>query len=372
MSTSRLFQPILVGDLTLPHRIALAPLTRMRNTAAYVPTELTRKYYERAAKGAEGGLLITEATSIAAKAGGMPNIPGIWSEEQIAAWKEIVTAVHAEGAPIYLQLWAMGRAASPDLLAAEGHEYVSSSPWTNQQGQTPRELTIPEIKEYVQLYATAARNAVERAGFDGVEIHGANGFLIHQFLVEKSNFRADEYGGSIEKRARFGLEVVKAVTEVVGQKKTAIRLSPFLNMFDWEWDNPKPTYTYFVEQLRDQFPDLAYIHSVEPRTSPFDDTFTKLDDSVGSGNDFLRNVWSPRPFVIAGGYGPETAKFDADKYEHDIIALGRHYIANPDLPRRIRENLPLNKYDRPTFYAQSAEGYIDYPFVGEEKKPLPN
>ncbi|KAA1472894.1 FMN-linked oxidoreductase [Dentipellis sp. KUC8613] len=370
MATGRLFEPIRVGDLTLSNRIALAPLTRLRNTPTHVPTELTSTFYERTAKGAEGGLLITEAVAIAAKAGGLANVPGIWSQEQIDAWKEIVRVVHSKGTPIFMQIWAMGRAASPEALKAEdpSFEYIAPSPYPY-NGNTPRELTVPEIKEYAQLFATAARNAVEGAGFDGVEIHGANGYLIHEFLVDKSNFRTDEYGGSIENRARFGLEVIKAVSDAVGQKKTAIRISPFFPFYDLEMADPKPTYTYFVEQIRDQFPDLAYIHSVEPRMDGLVDTFLEANDSVGSGNDFVRQIWAPRPFVIAGGFGPETAKLDAQKYESDIVAIGRKYLSNPDLPRRIREGLPLNKFDRATFYAPGlAKGYIDYPFVDEEKK----
>ncbi|KAA1472896.1 FMN-linked oxidoreductase [Dentipellis sp. KUC8613] len=346
-------------------------MTRLRNSATHVPTELTRKYYERTAKGAEGGLLITEATLIAGKAGGLPNIPDIWNQEQIDAWKDVVKSVHAHGAKIFLQLWAMGRAGEPDFLKAEGFEYVAPSPYPH-EGKTPRALTVPEIKEYAELFAKAARNAIEGAGFDGVEIHGANGYLIQKFLVDKSNFRTDEYGGSIENRARFGLEVIKAVSDAVGQKKTAIRISPFFQFYELEMDDPKPTYAYFVEQISKRFPDLAYIHSVEPRSNPWADTFLDLDETVGTGNDFLRKIWSPRPFVIAGGYTPETAKFDAQKYEHDIVAIGRHYLANPDLPRRIREGLPLNKYDRSTFYVAGIEkGYFDYPFVGEEAKALP-
>ncbi|KAA1472905.1 putative NADPH2 dehydrogenase chain OYE2 [Dentipellis sp. KUC8613] len=366
MSTSRLFEPIRVGDLTLSHRIALAPLTRLRNSKEHVPTELMHKYYERTAKGAEGGLLITEATAIAGQASGLPHVPGIWSEEQIAAWKEIVKSVHAHGAHIFMQIWALGRSANPNALKAKGFDYVAPSPYPY-EGNTPRALTVPEIKEYAQLFATAARNAVEGAGFDGVEVHGANGYLVHQFLVDQSNFRTDEYGGSIENRARFGLEVIQAISDAVGQKKTAIRLSPFSPFYGIEMKNPKPQYAYFVEQLRDRFPDLAYIHSVEPRSDPLTDAFLELDETVGTGNDFLREIWSPRPFVIAGGYTPETAKCDVDKYENDIIAFGRHYLANPDLPRRLREGLPLNKYHRPTFYIPDlAEGYVDYPFVGEK------
>ncbi|KAA1472895.1 FMN-linked oxidoreductase, partial [Dentipellis sp. KUC8613] len=367
MSAGRLFQPITIGDTTLKHRVVLAPMTRLRNSATHVPTELTRKYYERAAIGAEGGLLITEATAIAGKAAGLPNVPGIWSPEQIAAWKDITKDVHAHGAKIYLQLWAMGRAANADVLKAEGFDYTGPSPYPH-DGKTPRELTIPEIQEFVQLFATAARNAVEGAGFDGVEVHGANGYLIQQFLVDKSNFRTDAYGGSIENRSRFGLEVLKAVTDAIGQKKTAIRLSPFFSFYELEMADPKPTYKYFVEQVRNQFPDLAYIHTVEPRMEGAADTFQELNDEVGSGNDFLRQIWSPRPFIASGGFRPETAKFDAEKYEHDLVAIARYYLSNPDLPRRIREGLPLTKYDRSTFYLPGEpKGYVDYPFVGEEK-----
>ncbi|KAA1472893.1 putative NADPH2 dehydrogenase chain OYE2 [Dentipellis sp. KUC8613] len=366
MSAGRLFEPITIGTTSLAHRIVLAPMTRLRNSASHVPTELSRKYYERTATGAQGGLLITEATAIASKAAGLPNVPGIWNQEQIAAWKEVANTVHAKGSKIFLQLWAMGRAANPEVLKAEGSEYVAPSPYPS-EGQTPRELTVPEIKEYAQLFAAAARNAIESAGFDGVEIHGANGYLVHQFFSERSNFRSDEYGGSPENRARFGLEVLKAVTDAVGQKKTAIRLSPFFTLYDLEMADPKPTYAYFVERVREQFPDLAYIHSIEPRTNPQSDVFQDLNDRVGSGNDFLREIWFSRPFITSGGYQPETAKLVAQKYENNLVSFGRHYLANPDLPRRIREGLPLNKYDRSTFYLPGAEkGYVDYPFIGEK------
>ncbi|OBZ74410.1 Chanoclavine-I aldehyde reductase [Grifola frondosa] len=227
-----LFSPIKVGDITLSHRVALAPLTRCRADAAHTPTEAAVKYYDQRAR-EPGTLLITEATFIAAKAGGQKRVPGIWSDEQVSAWKKVTDAVHRHGSHIFLQLWAVGRHAFVEDALAEdlSFEYVSSSPYPwpspSDPQRTPRALTVLEIHEYVELFATAARNAVHRAGFDGVEVHGANGYLIQQFLNDVSNFRQDGYGGSIEARCRFALEVMEAVVNAVGEKKTAIRLSPF-------------------------------------------------------------------------------------------------------------------------------------------------
>jgi NADPH2 dehydrogenase len=248
MSTPKLFQPIQVGDLQLEHRVVLAPLTRVRADKKHVhQLPIAQEYYTQRAS-VPGTLLITEATFIAAQAGGINNVPGIWSDEQVTAWKkvsfshhspnnllictQITESVHAKGSFIYLQLWALGRAASPKQLEEEGSfPYVSSSdiPLSNRpkEDPSPRPLTLSEIKEFVELYATAASNAVHRAGFDGVEIHGANGYLIDQFLQTTSNRRTDDYGGSVENRARFALEVTEAVVKRIGAKKTGIRFSPW-------------------------------------------------------------------------------------------------------------------------------------------------
>ncbi|KIY64624.1 FMN-linked oxidoreductase [Cylindrobasidium torrendii FP15055 ss-10] len=366
-SSSKLFEPIKVGRLDLQHRVVLAPLTRFKATQpGHVPVPVMKEYYSQRAS-APGTLLITEATFIAPKAGGFKHVPGIWSEEQIAIWKEITDNVHAQGSYIYLQLWAIGRAAEPDVLASEDPSlpFVSASS-IPLAGTTiaPRPLTIPEIQEYVQLYATAAENAVHKAGFDGVEIHGANGYLIDQFFQDVSNVRTDAYGGSIENRARFGLEVVDAVAKAVGADRVALRLSPWSPFQDMKMADPKPTFAYITKQLKEHHPDLAYLHVVEPRISGIVDS----DGTDEESNDFLREIWAPKPFIAAGGYNRQTALAAMERAQHtgELLAFGRYFISNPDLVRKLKENLPLTKYDRAMFYIPgdwTGLGYTDYPFA---------
>ncbi|KAI0803082.1 NADH:flavin oxidoreductase/NADH oxidase [Irpex lacteus] len=368
MATPKLFTPAQVGDVTLEHRVVLAPLTRFRADDNHVPTDLVVEHYaERAA--VRGTLLITEATFIAGQAGGYPNVPGIWSQEQIAGWKKVVDAVHERGSFIYLQLWALGRAAYPTQLEKEGpYPYVSSSDVQLTGKPFPaRPLTVDEIKEYVTLYATAASNAVHGAGFDGVEIHGANGYLIDQFIQDVSNTRTDEYGGSIENRARFALEVVDAVVAKVGAEKTGIRLSPWNNFQDMKMKEPIPQFRYVVQKIAEKQPKLAYLHLVEPRVEGSSDRAVVPDEE---SNDFIREIWQPRPLISAGGYNRELAIEVAEK-KGDLIAFGRHYIPNPDLPLRLKKNLPLTKYDRTKFYnAGETVGYVDYPYAPENEAEL--
>lgn len=234
-NTPKLFQPIRVGNVTLAHRVVLAPLTRLRATDAHDPTDIMVDYYAQRAS-VPGTLLISEATFIAARAGGSNNVPGIWSSEQIEKWKEVADAVHARGSYIFMQIWALGRAANPDIIASPDsvsnpggpYPYISASDiqLTNKP-VPPRALTDAEVKEYIELFGQAAKNAVFGAGFDGVEIHGAHGYLVDQFLQDVSNKRTDEWGGSVEKRSRFPLEVIKSIVNAVGEERTAIRLSPF-------------------------------------------------------------------------------------------------------------------------------------------------
>ncbi|KAJ7471649.1 hypothetical protein B0H11DRAFT_1729777 [Mycena galericulata] len=226
--------------------------------------------------------------------------------------------------------------------------------------ETPRPLAVTEIQEYVDLYAQAARNAL-RAGFDGVEIHAANGYLIDQFSQDVSNKRKDEYGGSVENRARFALEVVDAVTSAVAGDRTGIRLSPWSRFQKMGMADPKPTFTYLVSQIKAAHLDFAYIHVVEPRIAGDDDAIGHDSD----GNDFLRALWAPRTLISAGGYTRESALSRAEN-EGDLIAFGRRFLANPDLPVRLMKRIPLNEADRKTFFrVESAEGYTDYPFAGE-------
>ncbi|KAJ7760137.1 NADH:flavin oxidoreductase/NADH oxidase [Mycena maculata] len=358
MSDSKLFQPIQVGNVELSHRVVLAPMTRFRADASYVPLPHVAEYYEQRAS-TTGSLLISEGTYIDPRAGGFKNAPGIWSHEQISAWKIVTDRVHAKGSFIFLQLWALGRVAHAETLAEENLPLVSASDVPIPGRPRPRPLTVEEIKEYVHLYAKAASNAVHKASFDGVEIHSANGYLPDQFLHDRSNFRADAYGGSPENRTRFTLEVVDAVAKAIGQKKTALRISPWSTNLDMKFDDPKPTYAHLISQLRERYPDIAYLHVVEPRT----DGHQTVEIREGASNDFIRELWCDRRLISAGGYTRETAIEVADQ-KGDLIAFARSYIANPDLPYRLLNGIALTKGGRALYYTPlETKGYTDYPFA---------
>ncbi|EPQ52977.1 NADH flavin oxidoreductase/NADH oxidase [Gloeophyllum trabeum ATCC 11539] len=362
-SSSNLFQPIQVGNVKLAHRVALAPLTRFRADENHVPFDFVPEYYAQRGS-VPGTLLVTEATYIAKKAGVFPapgiHAPGIWSKEQIEQWKKVTAAVHAKGSYIFLQLWALGRAADPEALAKLNLPYVSASDVPLPDRPAPRPLNVDEIHEYIELYAQAAKNAIE-AGFDGVEVHGANGFLPDQFLQDVTNTRTDEYGGSIENRARFPLEVLTAVTKAIGEERTAIRLSPWERAHAMGMADPRPTFTYIIQAIKERFPRFAYIHVTEPRVMGGADREVV---PASESNDFVLESWLPKPLVLAGGYTRELA-LEVAARGNVIVAFGRHFIANPDLPRRLKEDIPLNKYNRATFYTNGTEGYIDYPFADQ-------
>ncbi|OCH86991.1 NADH:flavin oxidoreductase/NADH oxidase [Obba rivulosa] len=348
-SVPRLFQSAQVGELSLSHRVVLAPLTRIRASRAHVIREFAADYYAQRASTA-GTLLVSEGTIISPEAGGYPNLP------------EVTDAVHAKGSYIFLQLWALGRAALPQALEAEGFHssYISASDIRlSTSSCAPRPVTVPEIKSYVKKYAIAAHTAVHDAGFDGVELHGANGYLVDQFIQDVSNKRTDDYGGSVEKRCNFALEIIEEVVKAVGATKAAIRLSPWGDHNDMHMDNPVPTFSYLVKELLKRFPDLAYIHVVEPRASGDGDRDMHREES----NDFIRNIWAPRPLISTGGYTRELALKHAEQTD-DLIGFGRPFISNPDLARRLRDNIPLAKWDRSTFYIpEDPFGYVDYPFA---------
>ncbi|KAH9852672.1 FMN-linked oxidoreductase [Lenzites betulinus] len=363
-STPKLFQPATIGDITLAHRVVLAPVTRARASTASVPGDLMVEYYTQRAS-IPGTLLISEGTFIAPQSGGHelgPTIPGMWNDEQVAGWKKVVDAVHAKGSFIYLQMWTLGRGASAAELKAQGFDLVSSSDLpVKDTNDVPRPLTVAEIKEYVNWFAKAASDAVHHAGFDGVEVHCANGYLLDQFIQDVTNKRTDQYGGSIENRARFPLEVVDAVVKAVGAKKTGIRFSPWSKFLDMRMEDPVPTFSYLIKQLRELYPDFAYVHLVEPGILGGSD----VGHHQAESNDFVRDLWHPRPLITAGGYTRESGVERAEK-TGDILAFGRRFIANPDLPLRLRKDLPLTPYDRSTFYIpQEPHGYTDYPFAVE-------
>jgi NADPH2 dehydrogenase len=365
--TNKLFQPLALGSIKLGHRIAMAPLTRFRADENNVPIlPIVKEYYEQRAS-VPGTLIITEATYISPQAGGYDRVPGIWSPEQIKAWKEVTDAVHAKKSFIFVQLWALGRVATPKVLAKGGFKVVSSSPLPVKEGAEPSHaLTEGEIQEYIFKYVQAANNAIE-AGFDGVQLHGANGYLPDQFLQDVVNQRTDRWGGSIENRARFHLETTKAIIAAVGKEKVSVRLSPFTQFQpgNKRMDDPKPTFTYLIQQLKAL--DIAFLDLIEPRlggTGPVDGVY-----AAQGGLDFAVEAWgTEKPVLIAGGVTAKLAKeLVEEKYaKYQVVpAFGRFFISTPDLPFRVQKEIELNPYDRPTFYSAGAKGYIDYPFSAE-------
>lgn len=354
---SALLSPVKLGAYELPNRLIMAPLTRNRAGAGNVPHELNATYY---AQRASAGLIVSEATQISPQGVGYPATPGIHSSEQVAGWKQVTKAVHDRGGRIFLQLWHVGRISHPDLQpngelpvapsaiapAGMAATYTGEKPFV-----TPRALETAEIAGIVEDYRQAAKNALE-AGFDGVEIHGANGYLIDQFLRNGSNQRTDQYGGSIENRLRFALEVVEAVTGVWGADRVGIRLSPSGTFNSMSDSDPQALFSNLVGQL-DRY-NLAYIHIVEPR----------IDNGAPEGQNltagFFRSVYSGT-IVAAGGHDKESGEATIASGDADLIAYGRWYISNPDLAERFATNADLNPYDRSTFYGGSEKGYTDYP-----------
>lgn len=320
-ASNRLFEPLVVGNNHLSNRLIMAPLTRFRASDSYVPTDIMAEYYAQRAC-VPGTLLITEATFISPQASGFPNVPGIWSQEQIQAWKKVTDAVHEKKSFIWLQLWALGRAAQPDMMEKQGLKVVSSSA-TPMPGQTggegkipapPHALTEEEIWEFVKMYAQGAKNAI-KAGFDGVEIHGANGYLVDQFTQDTCNKRTDKWGGSIENRSRFAIEVSKAVVAAVGAERTGIRLSPFSTFQGMLMKDPVPQFTDVATKLKEL--KLAYLHVVESRISG------NADVETTEKVDFLIDIWGKTsPVFIAGGFKPDSARRAVDEeYTDKDIAI---------------------------------------------------
>ncbi|KAL2672790.1 hypothetical protein Neosp_013506 [[Neocosmospora] mangrovei] len=374
---SNLWKPLKLGNATLSHRIALAPLTRLRNDEEHHPMEIMTQYYADRAS-TPGTLLVSEATGISKSAEAAPHTPGISSPEQVEAWGRIYDAVHAKGCFMFQQLWDLGRAATPELLQAQGLKYYSS---TNKQleGRSipPIPLTEEEIWEKIQDFRSAARKVVD-AGGDGVEIHGAHGFLIDQFLSSSINDRTDKWGGSIENRARFLLEVVKAVVEEIGAERTAIRLSPFATFQGAYTINTWEQTSYIIGELKKTGYKLAYLSFVEPRANP-----TVVDRDIGlvsdvvnpfgekkQSLDFILEAWDNQsPVMVAGGYLPHNVYQAVDgqyKKWDVVVAFGRWFVSNPDLVFRVKNGVPFTPYKRELFYAfKSNEGYNDYAFSDE-------
>ncbi|GAP85275.2 putative NADPH2 dehydrogenase [Rosellinia necatrix] len=347
--------------MMLNHRVAMAPLTRYRCDDDWVPLPMVKDYYEQRAA-VPGTLLITEATFISRAAVCRYNVPGLYSEAQIARWREVTDAVHAKGSYIYCQMWHLGRAGWPEVHAAMGTRLKSSSAVRIEAEDArgvPEEMTEADIWEIIGDFATAARNAMA-AGFDGVELHGANGYLIDQFTQDNCNRRTDGWGGSIEKRARFAVEAARAVVAAIGADRVAIRLSPFSDFQSMGMADPYPQFEHLVRRLKPL--GLAYLHLVQPRISGATDG----DCGAGDSLDSLVRLWGNQsPVVLAGGFRPREAAHTVDEAWPDrdiIVAFGRYFISNPDLVFRLREGIPLTDYDRATFYTpKKAEGYIDFP-----------
>src|SRR4051812_22904273 len=345
-----LFSPVQVGPYTLRNRIVMAPMTRNRAGEGNVPGDLPVTYYTQRAS---AGLIVTEATQVSQEGQGYISTPGIHSDAQVAGWRRVTESVHAQGGRIFLQLWHVGRIShtlfqpnggapvAPSAIAAEGTTFTPEGP---KPFSTPRALELEEIPGVVRQYAEGARRALE-AGFDGVEIHGANGYLIDQFLRDGSNHRTDAYGGPVENRARFLLEVTAAVVGVWGADRVGVRLSPTGSFNSMSDSDPEKTFGYAVREL-DRF-GLAYLHIVEP---------------IGTTSvaPQLRAAFHG-PFILNGGYDRETGNAALARGEADLISFGSLYLANPDLPERFAEGVPLNPPDRNTFYGGDHRGYTDYP-----------
>ncbi|CBN58780.1 MULTISPECIES: alkene reductase [Kamptonema] len=350
--------PVQVGPYSLPNRLVMAPLTRNRAEAGNVPGKMNVTYYTQRAG---AGLIITEASQIAPEGLGYPQTPGIYSSEQVEGWRLVTEAVHSHGGRIFIQLWHVGRISHPDLqpegalpvapsaIAPEGEASTYSGP---KPYVTPRALEIDEIPGIVELYRSAAQNAIA-AGFDGVEIHSANGYLLDQFLQDNANHRQDAYGGSIENRSRLLLEVVEAVTSVWGADRVGVRLSPGGTFNGMNDSNPKALFTYVVNALN-RF-GLAYLHLVEPRAYE-----GVAEEKANLNTAYFRSIFQGT-IVSAGGYNRELADAAIARGDADLIAFGRWYISNPDLAERFALNVPLNPYDRSTFYGGDEKGYTDYP-----------
>lgn len=359
---STLFEPIMLGALPAANRAVMAPLTRARATRDHVPTEIMVDYY---AQRASAGLIISEATGISRQAVGWPYAPGIWSDQQVAAWRPVTQAVHDNGGLIIAQLWHMGRMAhsavtgsqpvssSATVMPGEAHTYDGKKPF-----ELSKPLRVDEISDLISDYVRAARNAMA-AGFDGVQIHAANGQLIDQFLRDSSNARTDSYGGSIENRVRLLAEVTRAVADAIGPDRTAVRLSPNGESYGVDDRNPGPLFTRAADilntiriaflELREPGPDGTFGATDAPRLSPL-----------------IRKHFKG-PLILNSDYDLPRAAADLKSGLADAISFGRPFLANPDLVGRLQAGVPLNKDHMDTYYSQDAKGYTDYPTLADSQ-----
>lgn len=358
---TQLFSPVQIGPIQLQHRVVMAPLTRSRSLQpGDIPGDLMLEYYtQRASK---GGLIVSEATNISVSGRGWYGAPGLYSEDQTEGWKKITEAVHQKGGFLFAQLWHTGRASHSDVTGGAmpvapsvvPFESIVATPngWVNPSPH--RALDLAEIPLIIEDYRRAAQRA-KTAGFDGVELHGANGYLPDQFLQDGSNKRTDRYGGSIENRSRFLLEVVEAIVPVWGGDRVAVRIGPGGSFNGMSDSNPTALFSYLAERLNGF--GLAYLHVIEPRVKG---NVVIAEDQAPIATEQLRKIFKGK-IIAAGGFEPDSAEAVIEKGDADLVAFGRHFISNPDLPERIRLGLPLSPYDRATFYTRGPKGYIDYP-----------
>jgi N-ethylmaleimide reductase len=372
MSDASLFSPLRVGPYQLKHRVVMAPLTRMpAERTSFAPRPLNAEYY--AQRATEGGLIIAEASPVAPTGRDNPATPGIYSDAQVEGWRKITDAVHAKGGFIFLQLWHVGRVSHSSLqpggvlpvapsavpITATGIVAMTAS-GKPEPYETPRALETHEIADVIEAFRMAARNAMQ-AGFDGVEIHGANGYLLEQFLQSHTNLRTDHYGGSIANRARLLLEVVDAAIGVWGADRVAVRLSPYGVANGSGEPEPMPLYSHVIRAL--DALGLAYLHFIEPRSSGAGRAEVN-HQNVPSAMQLFRPHWRG-VLISAGGFDGASAEAALAAGYADAIAFGRTFISNPDLPARIRHGVPLTPYNRATFYGGEEAGYTDYPVHSE-------
>jgi len=356
-------KPLRVGRLELPNRVAMAPLTRNRAGAGNVPTDLTALYY---AQRASAGLIISEASQISTQGIGYPATPGIHSAEQVEGWRQVTESVHAHHGRIFLQLWHCGRishplwqkdhapAVAPSAIAAEGMAFTPEGPKPH---AVPRALEKRELPGIIADYVQGAKNAIA-AGFDGVEVHAANGYLLDEFLRDGTNRRTDEYGGSVENRIRLPLAVVAAVAGAIGADRVGVRISPNNPFNDMSDSNPEVTFGSFARALAPL--GLAYLHVLGP-----DQSQTARGERVVPIK-FFRSVF-PGIIMANWGYDQSSAEAGLRANEFDLVSFGKLFLANPDLPERFKRGAPLNTPNEKTFYGGGAEGYTDYPALNSSK-----
>jgi N-ethylmaleimide reductase len=364
---SKLFSPAKVGRYDFSHRVVLAPLTRMRAEAGAVPGKLMAEYYGQRAS--HGAFLIAEATSVAVNGSGYLGAPAAFDDAQFAGWRKVVDAVHEKGARIFLQLYHSGRQSNAELQPGgvrpvgpseipHGGVAYTKAGWVP---NTPnRALTVVEIKALVESFRSAAQRAMA-AGFDGVELHGANGYIIDQFLQDGSNKRTDEYGGPIPNRARLLFEVTDALVSVWGADRVGVRIGPSGSFGDMSDSDPDALFSFVARELDKR--GLAYLHLIEPRVRGNLDDDSRTQQPVGSR--LIRQHYKGT-IIAAGGFKGESAEALLREGTVDLVAFGRDFISNPDLPERLRRKLPLTPYDRDSFFGGTEIGYTDYPFAEQE------